>query len=992
MRPITLSFTAFGSYPGTHTIEFEKLHELGIFVVTGPTGTGKSTIFDAMVYAIYGALPGDRPESQVRSHYVPETTKCEVVFEFEANGDRYRVTRSPSYLRARKRGDGLAEESGASSIERFDGNEWVGLSSRASEVTGLCAQALGLTASQFERVVLLPQGKFQQFLLAETKDRRPLLQALFGTHVYERTALKLRSNAAEANTKVAEAEAVIAQQLRNANETLIDLEEKLQSFDGLQNAERDEETITSDALRELLVALAPRLHALKSEAERIKTASDSASITAARAEMLETQWRNRQNLRTKQIELLESKDAVDVERIVVEKSQLHRPIVDAADAVERADRHLDDLKQSRSDAQANLLEVLQQLGIESSVDGSDSLVAVTTALTSARNAHKEELEAIAELEQVQGKFGDAKSALFDIGEECDNADTRLAEIEALLVELGVRSSEVAPRAAQAEDSSRLVSELEENLELRKQLTNVADRIATAVTAAAEAELEHQRIWVSFVAGNAPRLARDLEDGAPCPVCGSCEHPDLAVTSDHDIVEFTDVERARSDSERLGAVVREHETEQTLITERLGDDAKVEFVDLKARLDAALKGRDEARAAVEQLRGIEADQEQAREESSTLLKGAAERATRRAEARVKYENLETELSRLSIAVGDLDPSLVAGRTLLFDAAAQRVDEVGEANRLVLEGEGALATERARLAELLKSAKAVDLETAIALVLDPEEESMRAQRIKDYDTERQRTNAALTTFDETDLPDECPDATAEKGKAEELAQLEQSISNQSETAKLRANDVATALDAVESMTAENAAELARYQLLDRVASRCEGRGQSRISLETWVLAGELDRVIAAANVHLQRMTTARYRLERTDDAGHGNRQAGLDLAVRDAHTGRTRPPASLSGGEQFQTSLSLALGLADVVSHGGIASGRRFEALFVDEGFGSLDPDALENAMAALEEIQKAGRMVGVITHVEAMKEVLPIGIRVDRLPNDKGSTLELLPDN
>jgi exonuclease SbcC len=465
-----------------------------------------------------------------------------------------------------------------------------------------------------------------------------------------------------------------------------------------------------------------------------------------------------------------------------------------------------------------------------------------------------------------------------------------------------------------------------------------------------------------------------------------------VTSDHDIVEFTDVERARSDSERLGAVVREHETEQTLITERLGDDAKVEVVDLKARLDAALKGRDEARAAVEQLRDIEADQEQAREESSTLLKGAAERATRRAEARAKYENLETELSRLSIAVGDLDPSLVAGRTLLFDAAAQRVDAVGEANRLVLEGEGALATERARLAELLKSAKAVDLETAIALVLDPEEESMRAQRIKDYDTERQRTNAALTTFDETDLPDECPDATAEKGKAEELARLEQLISNQSETAKLRANDVATALDAVESMTAENAAELARYQLLDRVASRCEGRGQSRISLETWVLAGELDRVIAAANVHLQRMTTARYRLERTDDAGHGNRQAGLDLAVRDAHTGRTRPPASLSGGEQFQTSLSLALGLADVVSHGGIASGRRFEALFVDEGFGSLDPDALENAMAALEEIQKAGRMVGVITHVEAMKEVLPIGIRVDRLPNDKGSTLELLPDN
>jgi exonuclease SbcC len=141
----------------------------------------------------------------------------------------------------------------------------------------------------------------------------------------------------------------------------------------------------------------------------------------------------------------------------------------------------------------------------------------------------------------------------------------------------------------------------------------------------------------------------------------------------------------------------------------------------------------------------------------------------------------------------------------------------------------------------------------------------------------------------------------------------------------------------------------------------------------------------------MTGSRYRLERTDDAGHGNKQAGLDLAIRDSFTGRTRPPASLSGGEQFQTSLSLALGLADVVSHGGSASGRTFEALFVDEGFGSLDPEALENAMKALEQIHDAGRMVGVITHVEAMKDALPIGIRVDRLPNGKGSTLAVHPE-
>jgi exonuclease SbcC len=155
---------------------------------------------------------------------------------------------------------------------------------------------------------------------------------------------------------------------------------------------------------------------------------------------------------------------------------------------------------------------------------------------------------------------------------------------------------------------------------------------------------------------------------------------------------------------------------------------------------------------------------------------------------------------------------------------------------------------------------------------------------------------------------------------------------------------------------------------------------------VLAGELDRVTDAANVHLARMTNGRYQLHRTDDAGHRGKQAGLDLTVFDSHTGRTRPPATLSGGEQFQASLALALGLADVVSLGGTGSGRRFEALFVDEGFGSLDPDALDQAVDALHQIHAAGRMVGVITHVEAMKQQLPTGVEVRRRPDGRGSTV------
>jgi exonuclease SbcC len=179
---------------------------------------------------------------------------------------------------------------------------------------------------------------------------------------------------------------------------------------------------------------------------------------------------------------------------------------------------------------------------------------------------------------------------------------------------------------------------------------------------------------------------------------------------------------------------------------------------------------------------------------------------------------------------------------------------------------------------------------------------------------------------------------------------------------------------------------------LAKTCDGQGPKKIALETWILAGELERVAAAANHHLGKMTNGRYQIERSDDAGHAGRQSGLDLRVLDAHTGASRRPGSLSGGEQFQASLALALGLADVIGHGGNANGRVFEALFVDEGFGSLDPDSLQQAVDALSLIQAGGRTVGVITHVEAMKEQLPIGIRVNHLASGKGSTLTVYSKN
>jgi exonuclease SbcC len=262
------------------------------------------------------------------------------------------------------------------------------------------------------------------------------------------------------------------------------------------------------------------------------------------------------------------------------------------------------------------------------------------------------------------------------------------------------------------------------------------------------------------------------------------------------------------------------------------------------------------------------------------------------------------------------------------------------------------------------------------------------IERWQHEAREIVAALAALTTDELPDERPDASA---AAAELTRVTTALT-QERNGLLRMQHhveaASAALDAADAERSASAPVRAAHAEAEVVARTCAGQGPGRIALESWVLATELDRVAAAANVHLARMSAGRYQLERTDDAGHAGKQAGLDLAVVDSHTGRQRPTTTLSGGEQFQASLALALGLADVVGNTEAASAAGFEALFVDEGFGALDPDALDLAIAALDELRGGGRAVGVITHVEALKAALPVGIDVRPRPDGHGSTLSV----
>ena len=992
MRPLALSFSAFGSYPGSHEINFEDLHQLGIFLVTGPTGTGKSTIFDAMAFALYGKLPGGRPESQVRSHFVAETEPAHVTLEFEANANRYRIERSPAYMRAKKRGEGLTPESATCSISILKNDEWTTLASKVDEVDDICREAVGLKSDQFERVVLLPQGKFQQFLLAETRERRPLLQALFGTKIYDDAAQRMRSVASVAKASIDKTEAVLEQERKNVDAKLCNLEDALSDYDGPPFEGREEGDLRSDALRRAHSILEPRLMALIDHAARVKEVDDRLQAQAATIESIVQQWTTHDGLARRFNELAARRDEIENDRSAANESRRIRPLSEASERVSQLTTDLAAARSELDEARSSLRGELLKLGLDSVVDVGGSLVELTTILTNSEAEHTRRVEAFDRLGGARAAVAKAQNSLTEAKALSDKADERIAQLDTDISSYEQRRSEILPVVEQLDIRSALVGELSEKVRMRSRLIEFDAEIEEAKSTVRQAEDLHFDCWQKFIAGNAPRMARDLRDGEPCPVCGSEVHPEPASEIDDAIVEFADVERARVNLDAKSAELTEYETQRAILLEQLADDAVLSISDLEERRDIAIVERDLAVAARDEIDALDLALKDAKDEKSSLVVGAAARATGLANADSVFKSVAAELFDLESSLGDVDSEQLRQNSSAFQQARGCVDEIDAAQRRVSETDLSLTQASNLLNDLLKREGIENLDAVLSAVIPLDIEGDLLKRVETYDGEVVETKAGLATFDGVDLPVECPDATEARLFANQASEEASRIAAIKTTATQWSREISEMLDACDQMTIENQEEFARYELLDRVASRCEGKGQSKVSLETWVLAGELDRVIAAANVHMARMTGSRYRLERTDDAGHGSKQAGLDLAIRDSFTGRTRPPSSLSGGEQFQTSLSLALGLADVVSHGGSASGRTFEALFVDEGFGSLDPEALENAMRALEQIHDAGRMVGVITHVEAMKESLPIGIRVDRLPNGKGSTLTVRPND
>ncbi|MCV7559719.1 SMC family ATPase [Micrococcus luteus] len=1008
MRIHRMRLEGLGPYAQAQDVDFDRLNAAGLFLLDGPTGAGKSTVLAALCFALYGTVPGGRSaESLVTTLREPGAVIPEVQVEFTVQGRRFEVVRSPKHERPRRRrsaagGATVTTQATVSLRERVDG-EWTAPLTRADEVGQQIAAVLHLDAEQFMQVVLLPQGQFAQFLTAKSDERRVLLRRLFGTQRFDGVEEHLRVETARLDTAVA----VDADVARTARAQLA---EALHEALGPDWHAPEPSPDTDDRLLALAAERAGRAHEdARADLATARAAEQRARVTARE---LETRgrdlaaaeaWASRRRDHDAEAETAAARrGAVDAhERAgrVLAAAQRATAAADAAgtasETVTEALAHVEDeptaaawLAAARADGAADAPASRQALG-----EAERAAEAVARAVQDRARMGELEQEAAAAAER-RAEIGRDRAALVESRPEREAAvAAHRAAVERGTERLGAREavdravSEAAARRTAAEAAAARAVEAETAARAHRE----------AQERRREAAERHVGLLRARYEQAASELAERLVPGEPCAVCGSPEHPAPAATADTAVTEadVRDAEQARTAADRAAtdAETALRAAEQTLRTAReaaagLAPEAAREALERaeaeRAALDQAAKDlaadRRRLTAAEKTLAGADETAAALAAEDGRLAEAAAHRAARLTELRDAVEAARGDAETLDAR---RDQVTAARRVLAALAAAQ--DEDARARAVADETDQALT---AALAEQHFD----DVDAARAARLEETEAAARTAAVQEWHAERARL-AELEASEPVrrgralaEAGVEPPTEEQTRAAAEALAAAEAASSSRATAVGRLDALVATvrrqsaALTEVLERSAGLIAEHTRVRgLLDLV--RGGGENLLKMPLTSYVLAGRLEEVAAAATERLLAMTDQRYSIEYSDAVG-GRGNKGLELVIRDHYVDETRHPATLSGGETFMASLALALGLADTVQ--AEAGGIELDTLFVDEGFGSLDADTLDDVLDVVDTLRTGGRTVGLVSHVERMRQ--EIGVRLEVRKDRRGSSL------
>ncbi|MBG6238564.1 exonuclease SbcC [Mycetocola sp. CAN_C7] len=991
MKIQRLAVAGFGPYKEEQLVDFETFDDDGIFLITGKTGAGKSSLLDAICFALYGSVPRyDGTQPKLRSHYCEPGDPTVVDLEFRVHDVSYRVRRTPEYERPKARGSGTTVQKTTAELFVLRDGDWQGIAARPVDVARELDTILGLTKDQFLQVILLAQNRFQEFLLARNDDRQAVLRTLFGTRRFEQVELEL----IERRKTLGATLDSTAGSLRASAELAAAL---------AQRAVPDEPDLGwfDSALAELTAS--------QETAAQAATVAD-AEFTAADAEHRRLQDARHLQLRRDSARALldtfgAQTAAIDADRVVLAHATRAASVWAHVAGLRRAEAAWDAAVASETIFRERYsASMYSDVLPGDTVHEADELEAVVDDLT-------RRLGTLEQARDEESALPQLRHGVERLEHELDARRSAVDEAERLIATLPNELDEVAEALSAARVSAAGVAEAKERVSRLDVARTAAKRAVTldrrliearfaekdASAALMSATAHQDELFARRLSGYAAELATELTDGSPCSVCGSRDHPHPADRDSAPVTELdigaarADVAARRSDLDAASAVanslVSDLAEAKATAGNRSIDEIEAELIDATtAQLDIL--------AAAD----VVADCEQTQAELRTALDNAAPLLARlRSDLATTAEHLASARSALTAATDRVDAaragfssvgermSLLQGR---LDAAKALIASTAE----TAVREAAVAGARDVLAAQL-SDNGFDSEDAV-------ERSRRSSaeiaaldgRIREFDQSVSTARATLAEPELTGLPVEPVDpAPAAERRAEASAARDAAL----QVAGLLADRV-TQLDTIVTRVHADQDASARlraeFDRLRALAGAVQGNepNTKRMRLETYVLAAQLEEIVAAANTRLRTMTGGRYTLQHDDSVQYRNTRSGLGLAILDGHTGRARATHSLSGGETFLASLALALGLAEVVTNQ--AGGITLDTLFIDEGFGSLDGDTLEIAMSTLDSLRSGGRTIGLISHVDAMKEQIPAKLRItvtDSGPSRIDTSLELV---
>src|SRR5690625_105578 len=1031
MRAIRLKLTAFGPYLQEQIVDFNDLGKESIFLITGPTGAGKTTIFDAICYALYGRASGsDREQDSLRSDFANADEQTEVQFTFSLHEQTYEVTRKPKQVRRKSRGDGYTDEPAQATLSEIVDGEKLLVASRINMINEIIQEKIGFDYDQFSKMVLIPQGEFRKLISENSREREAVLQSIFNTYVYKKMTEELKSQAKQ-------------------------LEEEIKSLDHLVQHEimkikwEHQQVEESDTVEKIVEKLQDEMVNI---AQQIQLGSEERKKQEDLLEKAQNIYYMNQTLEKKFVEyeqLLQEQMELDVKAPLIEEKKSKLQVALKA-------QNVIPYEEQRNARKKEWQEQQEKVRIQQ-----EKVTTITTNHETMQRKHREESEKQADLEKLQEEIKQAKQHMEQINhyntlkqeakkihvrsetehkqltkleeniKECERAIEKIDEELSKEQEVTVAYFQTKDQLGKAQDTLKkldhLLTEYNKLEKLRSRYQLIHKQYQEKSKAVVQLQEKYNDLDNKQKEQYAAYMAHQLEAGEACPVCGSHEHPAKSVhqTELVNLVAFEELKQELQEKQ-----------EAFLTFEKVYNDCKSEgrsqrdIVD-NLQQDLGEEWKDVDMITINQHRTtcqqMITDLDRQQKESTLLFDKMKEQKTVKTDLLSQRDGFKQTFDQLNATYLTTQNEALKTRTRLVDLEKQlpvEIHDTAEFKQQLIAREK-VYQQRSQQWEEIKQAYQLSLEdlqkeTTLLNALHSFTEEIKArfdeqvnyfsQSVKDsgfYSIESyQQAKMPLEQQEIIKKEMEQFDART-KQLLFQIEQLKGHIKDQArpQLDKLQENidfqrvELQKKVDHLHSLQSKQETNKEineqiklnktkqttlqdEYYIVGDLADLAHGNNQLRLSFERYVLASFLDEILSQANIRLDRMTEYRYQLIRSGQVAKQGAQSGLDLEVLDHHTGQQRSVKTLSGGEGFKASLSLALGLADVVqAHAG---GIQMDTLFIDEGFGTLDETSLQQAIDCLKDLQDSNRLLGIISHVPHLKD--EIHAKLEITPSPRGSTL------